>query len=704
MNHADYDPQMGFLNESSDDPDEKTKSSLLRHPIGKPEEKRKKKEKYKDLTGDYWNNIKPRGTREDKTQKPSNGCYPLQNVPLPCQRVDYNFARLNSYTEVLKYDCFMPTGDVYEFLPCAPYSNAGSVLGYKKVYGMDAIMEIEGTCNVGLAQAFAPYKLLVYRGRFNNDPERDDNHRFVYLAQNKPREPAVGDCFIRLEEVHHRMRGDPDFYYDDCSVAINRARILRNIAKGTSKQQREGAKQEYEQTQRQGRSLLTFRCWTVEGIQCSTSEKNLAARLFKNLSSDNDDLDHVQVFRVWAELLRKSQGDKLAAKDFFGRYWDAVIPQGFQNMFEDGFKIVVGEKYLQGRGIFGFNLDNMREEVFQGVKRVVEAPRLKFKPTLSVNNVVFQNEAPQGPGWVNLEAHPGGLYVIMVDYRVQLFLCSGLHDKPLWQDPYPEPDMLRAEQLQALLNRCGQTEQTVTHVENVYVDAARNGKRQPTQDRCVADNGFSSNVAMSKVYPEYYPDAAKAKRRRVAEWLHRSAFSYGGIDRGVLASSQVANNLVLGTPDTNTVMMRYEAFVKRLALHSVKQNGVKTDTVVVKTDIMYPFLQAPLLHWMANDHHRYTWLAPILLYRYENTPNSRPHVVERRELYPLRRVNSMLFQALLDKSLEAICWNWPCWDVNGAVVEALLESTGVDGDQEENNPEEMNELLGQDLAQRDQQV
>jgi hypothetical protein len=64
----------------------------------------------------------------------------------------------------------------------------------------------------------------------------------------------------------------------------------------------------------------------------------------------------------------------------------------------------------------------------------------------------------------------------------------------------------------------------------------------------------------------------------------------------------------------------------------------------------------------------------------------------------------MLFQALLDKSLEAICWNWPCWDVNGAVLEALLESTGVDGDQEENNPEEMNELLGQDLAQRDQQV
>lgn len=84
MNHADYDPQMGFLYESSDDPDEKTKSSLLRHPIGKPEEKRKKKEKYKDLTGDYWNNIKPRGTREDKTQKPSNGCKAMIETGLQC--------------------------------------------------------------------------------------------------------------------------------------------------------------------------------------------------------------------------------------------------------------------------------------------------------------------------------------------------------------------------------------------------------------------------------------------------------------------------------------------------------------------------------------------------------------------------------------------------------------------------------------------
>lgn len=64
----------------------------------------------------------------------------------------------------------------------------------------------------------------------------------------------------------------------------------------------------------------------------------------------------------------------------------------------------------------------------------------------------------------------------------------------------------------------------------------------------------------------------------------------------------------------------------------------------------------------------------------------------------------MLFQSLLDKSLEEICWEWPCWDENAAVADALKESTGVDGDEEENNQEELEKMLRKDLAQRDQQV
>ncbi|RKK74302.1 hypothetical protein BFJ69_g8582 [Fusarium oxysporum] len=576
-------------------------------------------------------------------------------------------------------------------------------------------------------KGFAPYKLLLYRGRLNDHPIYDDGHRFIYLAQNKPGDRSVGDCFIRLEEVHNRMRGDVNPYVDDCDIALQRASHLNNI-QNSNGQQNLNARAEYDEFLRFLDGVLRFRCWSVHGAVSYGHEEELCNILFYNVKGENPQSDHIEEFRVWAEILRRSQGDKLASKDFFGRYWDAVIPNDQLAMFQTGMVILVSEKYFHDCGygnIFNPITDqvrnDIRQQVWEGTKRVLEAPRLKFKPSLSIHNVIFGHELVDLPdgwhglqadasdkfmnnGWRYLEAHPGGLYSILVNCPVKEFLCSDAHYKPLWQEGYPEPDRGRAETLQIQLNRCGKTTATTTEVEHDNVVAARTGKRDPTQDRCVATNGYSSNEAMSNIYPDYYPDPEKAKSRRVAEWLHRSAFSYGGLTKGVLGSSQVANNLVLGTPDTNTVMMRYEAFVKRLAFHSTKGNGQKTDTVFVKTEIGYPVLQGLFQHWMANSDHRYTWLAPKLVYEYHNDVGSKPHVEATRDLFPFKRETSMLFQSLLDKSLEAKCWKWPCWDENAAVVEALVESTGVDGDQEENNEAELKQMLQQDLAQRDQQV
>ncbi|KAL5605755.1 hypothetical protein FOVSG1_005902 [Fusarium oxysporum f. sp. vasinfectum] len=536
-------------------------------------------------------------------------------------------------------------------------------------------MERTGVYNWG-TKAFTPYKLLLYRGRFNNDPEKDDKHRFIYLAQNKPGDPVVGDCFIRLEEVHNRMRGDKAPYVQDCQTAIQSA---------TNNQR-----------------SLNFRCWTVGGKACYTHELELFHKLFSNVSDQNKISDHIEEFRVWAEILRKSQGDKLASKDFFGRYWDVVIPDGSMPMFTAGIRILVSEKYFYDRGYNTLSKpitqqarNDIRKQVWEAIKRVVEAPRLKFKPTLFVQNVIFYHEVaglPDGwqglqadeadkfnnKGWRCLEPHPGGLYSILVNCPVKNFLCSSAHDKPLWQKGYAPPEKECAEELHKLLDKCGKQKDTTTYVETKYVVAAGKAKRNPTQDRCVAKDGYSANVAMSKAYPDIYPNSAKAKQKRVAEWLHRSAFSYGGLDEGNVDSSQDAINLVLGTPDTNTVMMRYEAFVKRLAYYSNGENG---DRVVVDTKIAYPAFFGRRQNWMGDNNHRYTWLAPKLNYEYQNDPTSKPHVSITRTLYPLNLEGSMLFQALLDKSVENQCWGWNCWGDN-AVAKALLESTAVDGDQD----------------------
>lgn len=144
-----------------------------------------------------------------------------------------------------------------------------------------------------------PYKLLLYRGWINDDAERDDGHRFVYLAQNKPEEPAVGDCFVRLEEIHKRMSGDSADYVADCAVAISQREILYNLHNGDNVKMAE-AQAERDELIRQGRWLLRFRCWAVEGLPSVNHELLLCSRLFEDVFPQNDMYDHFKVFGVWA--------------------------------------------------------------------------------------------------------------------------------------------------------------------------------------------------------------------------------------------------------------------------------------------------------------------------------------------------------------------------------------------------------------------
>ncbi|SCV42161.1 uncharacterized protein FFB14_07650 [Fusarium fujikuroi] len=663
--------------------------------------------------------------------------HPLDNTPTEYQQQDFAYATLaNGAT--LKYDCFMPTGEIYEFLPCAPWRlEAEKVLGYQRFRGTDRIMETEGP---PVAQdPFVPYKLLLYKGRNNANTGYNDGHRFVYLAENKPKEPAVGDCFIRLEEIHKRMKGTETDYIDDCAVYNARQAVLQAL-RSKDKAEREKAAKTKQRLQRQGKWTLRFRCWTVDGKECAESERSLRDRLFHKVYAANDKYDHFDVFKVWAgkshihlqpgsnvrltyltELLRSSQGDKLGAKDFFGRYWDAVIPDDWLHVFENGFRIIVGEEWFQwfkanGGGIhLAYQNPNHRldakKAVLKGIERAINAPRLKFKPPLSAKSVFFVDELDPNPndratgwfdeGWRCLDGHPGGLYQIVVNLQVRKFLCLDTHKKPFWQEGYGYPEESDAKRLDDRhLDKCHRPSvPTKTLINTTYLNNPIK-KRDPTQDRCVAKDGYSANVAMSGAFPGFYPKPAIAKKKRVAEWLHRSAFSYGGFVDGKPNNSQTANNLVLGTPDTNTVMMRQaipRAFVKRLAIFL--KNG--ENAVVVETAIDYSALEQAG-RWMGDDDHQYTWLAANLKYCYysiiyndidDTWTKGRFEVT--RNLFPLNRENCLLFQSILDKSLENLYWGWNCWDANRAVVDALLESTVIDGDKEELNKEEVKEKLKQ---------
>lgn len=355
----------------------------------------------------------------------------------------------------------------------------------------------------------------------------------MYLAENKPKEPAVGDCFIRLEEIHKRMQGTTAEYIDDCEVYNGRQAALQSLRSKDKAEMEKGAKKR-QRLQRQGKWTLRFRCWSVDGKECDESERNLRDRLFHNVYAANDKWDHFDVFKVWAgkshihlqpgsnarltyltELLRNSQGDKLGAKDFFGRYWDAVIPDDLLHVFENGFRIIVGAEWFQWfwRNVGDIQLDYSnpahrlaaKEEVFKGIQRAIDAPRLKFKPPLSVKNVFFVDEVDPNDnrratgwledGWRSLDGHPGGLYQIDVNFEVRYFLCLDTHKKPFWQEGYGYPEKSDAERLNNRhLNLCHRpSKPTQTLINTLYL-SNQVKKRDPTQDRCVATAGYSANV------------------------------------------------------------------------------------------------------------------------------------------------------------------------------------------------------------------
>ncbi|KAJ7772403.1 hypothetical protein B0H16DRAFT_1769223 [Mycena metata] len=146
-----------------------------------------------------------------------------------------------------------------------------------------------------------------------------------------------------------------------------------------------------------------------------------------------------------------------------------------------------------------------------------------------------------------------------------------------------------------------------------------------------------------------------------AEWLHRSAYSYGGLE-GVSPrpwTSQSPGNLIFGTKETNTMMLRCdivallalmltlpdrtEMFVKRLIGNADVEVKVQTELVPFGVDIAH------------------CWLAEKLKYTYKviatDTLNSRLHNLTLTvEFMPFARVLPTKFDAYLDEAVEEIVY------------------------------------------------
>ncbi|KAG8810485.1 hypothetical protein FRC17_002918 [Serendipita sp. 399] len=253
-------------------------------------------------------------------------------------------------------------------------------------------------------------------------------------------------------------------------------------------------------------------------------------------------------------------------------------------------------------------------------------------------------------------SHPNGLYRVWIDKQWDLSelakvgVYSGKRVRPKYRLK-EEVEKMRAElakidkelhdRLKEKYTTVVAPFETVTKLTETSINIAKNYKRKPSQ--IAAMGNWSPN--------DFVRDWWNIEKgEKAAEWLHRSAWSYGGLyDNGKVdpQSSQVMRNLVIGTHETNTMMIRVEIFVKRLAQYATK-NGKPPVTVTVTT---------------RNGGHDgfsqlYSWYCPKLVYNVKSSAGSLVLVDQTYEFFTLQRRLPTRFELELDELFERMVYEW----------------------------------------------
>ncbi|KAL9607679.1 MAG: hypothetical protein Q9167_007429 [Letrouitia subvulpina] len=236
--------------------------------------------------------------------------------------------------------------------------------------------------------------------------------------------------------------------------------------------------------------------------------------------------------------------------------------------------------------------------------------------------------------------HPQGFYEVWVatDQLLQTFSDTNIVHKP------PTSASIRLGDWNV------PTETTVTRLK---INSARNLTRMPNQERVM---GIASNAVSTDHVRECMISLMHVKSRQLemfggkwVQWLHRSAFSYGGLGESSVSATtpQHLQNLVLGTKATNTDMLRTEEFIKRYVLREKME-------VIVTTKTQDPYNEL--------GENKACWLAPILKYSFKlkNPDLSKAKSFRPRTIYfeSLRLTTLLRFDFELGRLKEAEYFGW----------------------------------------------
>ncbi|KAI0553267.1 hypothetical protein F4679DRAFT_600209 [Xylaria curta] len=186
------------------------------------------------------------------------------------------------------------------------------------------------------------------------------------------------------------------------------------------------------------------------------------------------------------------------------------------------------------------------------------------------------------------------------------------------------------------------TPPTITRITQRRIESTGNFPRCKTQAAVMG--GVSATEVARKMWPDI-------NRTRIAEWLHRSAYSYGGI--GTVKThpdtSQTVENLVFGTFEANTSMIRYEEYLKRMARRLEKYSeSLDTKTEKEYFAITLETTPKPLKGWDSPS-----WLVAGLDYKWEIPIGSKGiRATQEHHFSTFSRSYPMRFEVEMDQCFE----------------------------------------------------
>ncbi|KAK7047908.1 hypothetical protein VNI00_006236 [Paramarasmius palmivorus] len=361
------------------------------------------------------------------------------------------------------------------------------------------------------------------------------------------------------------------------------------------------------------------------------------------------------IFGRFCKLVHAATLSPRSDWDVTARYWNVPIPDREIQFYYHLPASLRDRLKLHNNGIKDWMslIVEGHEGTWTAMNGDKEHPK-KFLPKRNVDYIPGQTYSTVDQCH-KLGSHPQGLYTVYVSKEDWTAMQAGdikirpaVWSLPVGWNPTVKIPRSRDETEELPISQAWVTQ---SRIEVASIWGRRTGQNQ------VMDGASAVQIAR-----DIWPVAPNGENERPFEWLHRIAFSFGGTGKdGDPDTAQVADNLVFGTAEANTTMMRYEGCIKRLAR---------------REQVVDVHVQTYLLHPEQGWEH-YSWMSATL--RYIWYPSSVDGKLDKTNFrlvdIPLfGRARPTTFEVKMDEKVDGLL------TFGSTVFEALFERNPEDED------------------------